>query len=76
MALESVTHIDDLEVANPLGTDPRSQGDDHIRNIKVALKTDFPNITAAVSATAAELNLASGITAGTVLASKFVLVDD
>jgi hypothetical protein len=75
MALESVTHLDDLEVANPLGTDPRSQGDDHIRNIKVALKTDFPNITAAVTATAADLNLTSGLTAGTVIASKIVLVD-
>jgi hypothetical protein len=34
MALESVTHLDDLEVANPLGTDPRSEGDNHIRNVK------------------------------------------
>lgn len=75
MPLESVIHLDDLEVANPLGTDPRSEGDDHIRNIKKALKTDFPNITGVVSASTAELNLTSGITAGTVLASKFVLVD-
>tara|TARA_R110002051_G_scaffold110157_1_gene182783 strand:- start:1485 stop:3215 length:1731 start_codon:yes stop_codon:yes gene_type:complete len=75
MALESVTHLDDLEVANPLGTDPRSEGDNHIRNVKKALKTDFPNINGVVAATPADLNLTTGITAGTVLASKFVLVD-
>lgn len=75
MALESVTHLDDLEVANPLGTDPRSEGDNHIRNVKKALKTDFPNINGVVSATPTDLNLTTGITAGTVLASKFVLVD-
>ena len=41
MALEtSVTHVDDLNVNWPDGsTDSRRKGDDHIRNIKVALKT-------------------------------------
>ena len=75
MALESVTHLDDLEVANPLGTDPRSEGDNHIRNVKKALKTDFPNINGVVTATPANLNLTAGLTAGTVAASSLVLVD-
>ena len=57
MALETVTNIDDLVVTNPLSTDARSQGDDHIRNIKIALKTDLPNITGAMTATQAELNV-------------------
>ena len=75
MALESVDHIDDLNAANPLGTDARSYGDDHIRNIKRALKADFPNIDAAVTTTPAELNVLDGVTGGTVLASSAVVVD-
>lgn len=39
MALESVTYITDLVATNPTSTDLRSQGDDHIRNIKTAVKT-------------------------------------
>ncbi|MBW7055434.1 hypothetical protein KY389_01830 [Paracoccus bogoriensis] len=50
MALETVTHVSDLVVTNPTATDPASQGDDHIRNIKRGIKNSFPNIT--VSATA------------------------
>lgn len=66
MALESVTHISDLVITNPVGgSDPKSEGDDHIRNIKKALKTDFPNITGAMTATQAELNTMDGITATT-----------
>lgn len=37
MGLESVTYINDLVTTNPTSTDPKSQGDDHIRNIKTAL---------------------------------------
>lgn len=56
MALETVTYIDELNPANPLPNDPTSQGDDHIRNIKKALKATFPNIAAAVTKTAAQIN--------------------
>jgi len=63
MGLEAVTHISDLVITNPVGaTDPKSQGDDHIRNIKKALKTDFPNITGPVTSTQAELNILDGVT--------------
>lgn len=69
MGLETVTHISDLVVTNPVGaTDPKSQGDDHIRNIKLALKTDFPAITGVVTSSHTELNLLDGIT-GTVWSS-------
>jgi len=45
MGLESVTHINDLVITNPDGaTDNASQGDDHLRNIKKALKNDFPGL--------------------------------
>jgi len=56
MALESVTHISDLNASNPTTSDGLSQGDDHIRNIKTALKTDFPNINGVVSASDEDLS--------------------
>ena len=75
MALESVTNIDDLNASNPVVGDPVSEGDDHIRNIKTALTTDFPNIGGVVSATHTELNALYGVTAGTVAASKALVLD-
>ena len=70
------TYIDGLEVANPTAGDPRSEGDDHLRGIKTAVKGTFPNIgAAAVTGTAAELNVNTGVTGGTVTASKTVVVD-
>lgn len=63
MPVESVTYISDLVATNPIGaTDPKSQGDDHIRNIKSAIKTTFPNITGAVTPTHTELNFVDGVT--------------
>lgn len=56
MALETVTHISDLVVTNPTSTDPKSEGDNHLRNIKTALKTDFPNISGVVTKTHTQLN--------------------
>ena len=39
MPLESnVNNLDDLNELWPLGTDPKSEGDDHLRNVKVAAK--------------------------------------
>lgn len=88
MALESTTYIDGLVATNPTGTDPRSQGDDHIRLVKSTVKATFPNLTGAVTATQAELNIIDGVTAttaelnyndvptlGTVEASKTVTAD-
>ena len=70
MGLEVVAHIVDLVPTNPVGAvDPKSQGDDHIRNIKLALKTDLHNITGVVDASHDELNLLVGIT-GTIWSSS------
>jgi hypothetical protein len=41
MGLESTSLISGLNEAWPTGTDPRSEGDDHIRTVKTALKTAF-----------------------------------
>ena len=56
MALESVTHISDLNASNPTIGDGLTEGDDHIRNIKTALKTDLPNINGVVSASDEDLS--------------------
>lgn len=63
MALETGTYISDLVSTNPVGaTDPKSQGDDHIRLIKATLLATFPSITGAVTATHSELNILDGVT--------------
>jgi hypothetical protein len=43
MAVESATTLAGLNPAWPLGTDLKSEGDDHIRLIKSLLKSTFPN---------------------------------
>lgn len=64
MGLEAATHISQLVATNPVGaSDPKSQGDDHLRLIKGVLLTDFPNINAVVNATPAQLNLLVGLAA-------------
>lgn len=58
MGLETATYISQLNASNPVGaTDPKSQGDDHLRLIKLVLQAQFPNLgAAAVTATAARIN--------------------
>ncbi len=51
MGLESVQHIADLNPANPTGADSASQGDDHLRNIKLALLHDLAGFTGAIMVT-------------------------
>lgn len=43
MGLETGTYVDNLVTENPTGTDPKSQGDNHLRLIKTTLKNTFPN---------------------------------
>lgn len=62
MGLETGTYIDSLVATNPLGTDSKKQGDDHIRLIKSTLLATFPNITGAVTPTHTELNYVDGVT--------------
>jgi len=57
MGLETFTgYINALNENNPLNTDGKNAGDDHIRGIKFTLKTTFPNLTGTVNASQAELN--------------------
>ena len=63
MPVETFDYIDSLDPNNPAGFDSVSDGDDHIRGIKSAIKSTFPNITEAVTATAEDLNKISAFAA-------------
>lgn len=62
MSLETGTYISDLVSTNPLGSDAKSAGDDHIRLLKSTIKASFTGVTGAVTATHTELNYAAGLT--------------
>src|SRR6187455_2813753 len=62
MGLEAATYINQLVPSNPVGaTDPKAQGDDHLRLIKQTLQNTFPNINAAVLGTDEQLNALIGL---------------
>jgi len=66
MGVETATFISQLSATNPLATDPISEGDDQIRLVKEVLQAQFTSLTAAaVTASAAELNLIDGYTGTT-----------
>jgi len=65
MALETGTYINSLNASNPASTDGLAQADDHIRLLKSTIKSTLPNVTGAITATQAELNLLDGVTATT-----------
>lgn len=48
MSLESATFISQLVPSNPLSTDKKKQGDDHLRLIKSVLQATFPNADKAI----------------------------
>jgi hypothetical protein len=50
MAVESGNFINSLQAHQPDGTDPVSEGDDHIRLLKEVLKGSFPHVDTAVNA--------------------------
>ena len=70
MAVENVTYINSLDPSAPAGGDSISEGDDHIRNIKRAIKDTFPNVDGPVDLTTDEFAaLKAGLTNGGVVAS-------
>lgn len=73
MGLETATHINQLVATNPDGSDPKYNGDDHLRMIKSVLTTDFANIGGAVTATHTELNYVAGVTSA--IQTQFTSVD-
>ena len=76
MGVETATFISQLSATNPLGTDPISEGDNQIRLVKDVLQKQFTTLgAAAVTTTAAEVNVLDGVSAGTASASKAVVLD-
>jgi hypothetical protein len=61
MTVEIIEFIDSLDRTNPKGSDPISEGDDHVRNIKAAIVDTFPNITGEVTASHEEINQLVGL---------------
>ena len=62
MTVETALYPPSLNTAWPQNADLISEGDDHIKLIKTVVKTTFPALTGAVSATHTELNYVAGVT--------------
>ena len=75
MALETGTYINSLNASNPAATDGLAQADDHLRLIKSTVKSTFPNIDAAVTATEDDLNVVSGAAAAGITATEVGYLD-
>ena len=58
MALESGNYINDLVITNPLGSDGKNAGDDHLRLLKTVLKECFAGFTGAILITATDTGTA------------------
>lgn len=66
MGLETATYIHELDSSNPVGaSDPKGQGDDHLKLIKSTIQNTFPNVEGEMTASHTELNKLDGVTAST-----------
>lgn len=66
MTVETATYINQLDATYPTASDPKSEGDDHLRLIKSTVKATFPNVTGVVTPTQADLNVLAGAGTGAV----------
>jgi len=62
MGLETGTYVGDLVITNPTSSDPKSQGDDHLRLIKSVLRESFAGFTGAVIVTGTDGGAADAYT--------------
>lgn len=62
MAIEAVTNIADLNPAYPTGSESKADGDDHLRNIKKAIKNGFAGYLGAVLVTGTDGGVANAYT--------------
>ena len=56
MTVEAAGFINSIDPTLPLGTDVKSEGDDHLRNFKKSVQDSFPNISGAMTVTHTDLN--------------------
>lgn len=80
MALESGITIGELNQSWPLGTDPKTTSDDHLRLIKQVLKSQFPGsggegFTSAITATEAQLNALDTLVTTSKLETRLSLIE-
>lgn len=61
MAVETALYPPQLNTSLPQASDMVSEGDDHIRLTKTVIKTTFPNVSGAVSASQTEINYLTGV---------------
>lgn len=64
MTVETALYPTQLNTTLPTSSDFVSEGDDHLRLLKTVVKTTFPNVAGAVSASQVELNYVTGVTSG------------
>jgi len=64
MSLETASFIKGLVATNPEGTDPKSQGDDHLRLLKAVLQSQFSGFTDGVPITRKESEINAMLIAG------------
>lgn len=62
MSVESASYINQLDSTRPTSSDLKSEGDNHLRLLKVVLQNTLPNIAGAVTATHTQLNYVTGVT--------------
>ena len=62
MTVETALYPAQLNTTLPTSSDFVSEGDDHLRLLKTVVKTTFPNVAGAVSASQVELNYVTGVT--------------
>lgn len=62
MSVESASYINQLDATRPTSSDLKSEGDNHLRLLKVTIQNSFPNITGAVNPTHTQLNYVVGVT--------------
>lgn len=73
MPLESATYINGLVVTNPAAGDQQSQGDDHLRLIKSAIKNTFPTLSGPLTGSPWQFNAATGSFSTTLNDTKLYL---
>ena len=62
MPLEPANHISELVPTNPTPGDPKSQGDDHLRNLKTSLLNDLAGFDGAIMCTGVDGGAANAYT--------------
>ena len=63
MTIETASYLSQLDATYPVSGDLKSEGDNHLRLIKSAVKATFPNLIAApVTPSTTELNYVTGVT--------------